>query len=92
MQLNLPPNAKCAPTDTRRRPDQRALENGDSDAAAEEKLRLEEKQRTARKQREENEIEYSPRWFTMENGAWMYNGEYWKERDEGNFTNIPDIY
>ena len=32
-----------APTDTRRRPDQRALENGDLDKAAFEKNRLEEK-------------------------------------------------
>lgn len=41
-----------APSDSRKRPDQRLMENGFWDEANEEKLRLEEKQRTARKQRE----------------------------------------
>ena len=41
-----------APTDTRRRPDQRALENGDMKLATSEKNRLEEKQRAVRKYRE----------------------------------------
>jgi oxysterol-binding protein 1 len=39
-------------TDCRRRPDQRLMEEGDYDRAAEEKHRLEEKQRAVRKQRE----------------------------------------
>jgi hypothetical protein len=38
-----------APTDSRNRPDQRLMENGYFDEANEEKLRLEEKQRTMRK-------------------------------------------
>eukprot|EP00116_Pleurobrachia_bachei_P007523 sb/3467785/ len=38
-----------APTDSRNRPDQRFLEHGDVEGAAEEKLRLEEKQRARRK-------------------------------------------
>ncbi len=37
------------PTDSRRRTDQRLMEEGDLDRAAEEKHRLEEKQRAARK-------------------------------------------
>ena len=41
-----------APTDSRLRPDQRLMEEGKWDEANEEKLRLEEKQRTARRQRE----------------------------------------
>ena len=41
-----------APTDSRRRPDQRLMEEGNWDEANEEKLRLEEKQRAARRQRE----------------------------------------
>lgn len=41
-----------APSDSRKRPDQRLMENGLWDEANDEKLRLEEKQRTARKQRE----------------------------------------
>ena len=41
-----------APSDTRRRPDQRLMEDGRWDEANDEKLRLEEKQRAARRQRE----------------------------------------
>lgn len=41
-----------APTDSRKRPDQRLMEEGKWDEANDEKLRLEEKQRTARRQRE----------------------------------------
>lgn len=41
-----------APTDSRRRPDQRLMEEGRWDEANQEKLRLEEKQRTTRKARE----------------------------------------
>jgi len=41
-----------APTDARRRPDQRLMENGYFDEANLEKVRLEEKQRAARKKRE----------------------------------------
>jgi len=36
------------------------LENGDLKVAAEEKVRLEEKQREARRKREEEGIEYKP--------------------------------
>ena len=46
------------PTDSRRRPDQRALENGDIKLATSEKGRLEEKQRLVRKYMEKNNIEY----------------------------------
>jgi Oxysterol-binding protein len=55
LQLNfMPPSLKnnLPPTDSRFRPDQRALENGDLVKAAEEKVRLEEKQRKMRKDRE----------------------------------------
>ena len=41
-----------SPSDSRKRPDQRLMEDGHWDEANEEKLRLEEKQRSARKQRE----------------------------------------
>ena len=41
-----------APTDSRKRPDQRLMEEGKWDEANDEKLRLEEKQRAARRQRE----------------------------------------
>jgi hypothetical protein len=41
--------ANIAPTDSRLRPDQRALENAQYKLASDEKFRLEEKQRAARK-------------------------------------------
>ena len=57
LQLNYFPKRLhnvVAPTDTRRRPDQRALENGDMKLATYEKDRLENKQRAVRKYKEEN--------------------------------------
>lgn len=50
-QLNEPEEG-VAPTDSRNRPDQRLMENGLWDEANAEKLRLEEKQRAARRARE----------------------------------------
>jgi hypothetical protein len=50
-QLNEPESG-VAPTDTRNRPDQRLMENGLWDEANVEKVRLEEKQRAARRVRE----------------------------------------
>ena len=55
-----------APTDTRLRPDQRLMENALWDDANKEKLRLEEKQRTARKLREAAQTESSDK-FSNEN-------------------------
>lgn len=51
VQLNEPEDG-VAPTDSRRRPDQRLMEEARWDEANQEKLRLEEKQRTNRKARE----------------------------------------
>ena len=51
------------PTDTRRRPDQRALELGDFKLAAKEKERLEVKQRAARAERERLGIIFTPNFF-----------------------------
>jgi hypothetical protein len=51
IELNEPEN-DVAPTDSRRRPDQRLMEDAAWDEANKEKLRLEEKQRSARKKRE----------------------------------------
>ncbi|CAF4580828.1 unnamed protein product [Rotaria socialis] len=58
-----------APTDTRRRPDQRLMEDGRWDEANQEKLRLEEKQRQARKIRESHSTGHDPyrsKWFTKQ--------------------------
>jgi hypothetical protein len=63
LQLNYFPRQykkAIAPTDTRWRPDQRALEEGDMKLAADEKNRLEEKQRAVRKYNEKHKIEQKP--------------------------------
>ncbi|KAF9951591.1 hypothetical protein BGZ72_006927 [Mortierella alpina] len=50
------------PTDSRLRPDQRAMENGEFDVANTEKQRLEEKQRAKRRLQPAGK-EHQPRWF-----------------------------
>ncbi|KAF6303100.1 oxysterol binding protein like 1A [Rhinolophus ferrumequinum] len=81
-------------TDCRLRPDIRAMENGEIDQASEEKKRLEEKQRAARKNRSKSEEDWKTRWFHQGpnpyNGAqdWLYSGSYW----DRNYFNLPDIY
>lgn len=55
LTLNEPEEG-VAPTDSRRRPDQRLMEDGRWDEANAEKQRLEEKQRTARREREREAV------------------------------------
>lgn len=52
--------AVTCPTDSRYRPDQRLLENGDVDEASSQKFRLEEKQRSARRARESHKERWKP--------------------------------
>uniref|UniRef100_A0A673J4F3 Oxysterol-binding protein n=1 Tax=Sinocyclocheilus rhinocerous TaxID=307959 RepID=A0A673J4F3_9TELE len=81
-------------TDSRLRPDIRAMENGDIDLASEEKKRLEEKQRAARKNRSKSDDEWKTRWFHQgpnpHNGSqdWLFSNGYW-DRD---YSQVPDIY
>ncbi|KAL2347146.1 hypothetical protein Fmac_001146 [Flemingia macrophylla] len=60
---------KLPPTDSRLRPDQRCLENGQHEMANSEKLRLEERQRLARKMQEKG---WKARWFAKEKGSNTY--------------------
>ncbi|XP_041804956.1 oxysterol-binding protein-related protein 1-like isoform X1 [Chelmon rostratus] len=82
------------PTDSRLRPDIRAMENGDIDQASAEKKRLEEKQRMARKNRTKSTEEWKTRWFQQgpnpHNKAqdWLCLKGYW----DRNYTHLPDIY
>ncbi|KAH0551732.1 hypothetical protein GP486_007049 [Trichoglossum hirsutum] len=90
------------PTDTRLRPDQRAMEDGEYDFAAVEKNRLEEKQRATRRERENRGEEFVPKWFTKGRcnvtgeEYWVFNGEYWKMREEvahgGKWKGVEDIF
>lgn len=86
------------PTDTRLRPDQRAMEDGKYDFAAEEKNRLEEKQRATRRMREKEGREHGARWFKKERHPitkedyWAFTGEYWQAREKKRWTEVEDIF
>ncbi|XP_033109059.1 oxysterol-binding protein-related protein 2-like isoform X2 [Anneissia japonica] len=97
LQLNnLTPEIKkiACPTDARLRPDIRHLENGDIDSASDEKHRLEEKQRAARKLRNKLKETWRTRWFRLDTNLhtgepdWVYNGKYWA-RD---YSDCPDVF
>ncbi|CDY19393.1 BnaC05g09020D [Brassica napus] len=81
---------KLPPTDSRLRPDQRHLENGEYEAANAEKLRLEQLQRQARRLQEKG---WKPRWFEKdEEGNYRYVGGYWEAREKKNWDKITDIF
>jgi len=87
-----------APTDSRLRPDQRAMENGEYDMAAEEKNRVEEKQRAARREREAAGEEWRSKFFTKKTHPvtkepyWEFNGDYWRRREQGDWSGMDDIF
>ncbi|XP_068624997.1 oxysterol-binding protein-related protein 6-like [Battus philenor] len=74
-------------TDTRLRPDQRALEEGDVETAERLKHQLEQAQRERRREAPD----HKPAWFRkMTEGGeemWVFTGEYWKAREAG----FPDL-
>lgn len=77
-----------APTDSRLRPDQLALERGDLDEAEKLKKQVEEKQRDRRK----NGTSVEPKWFKEQPGeTWVYRGDYFETREKEAFED-PDIF
>ncbi|XP_042472370.1 oxysterol-binding protein-related protein 2A-like isoform X1 [Zingiber officinale] len=82
---------KLPPTDSRLRPDQRHLENGEYEKANAEKLRLEQRQRMARKMQETG---WKPRWFRREgeDGTYRYIGGYWEAREQKKWHECPNIF
>uniref|UniRef100_A0A672TQC5 Oxysterol-binding protein n=1 Tax=Strigops habroptila TaxID=2489341 RepID=A0A672TQC5_STRHB len=81
-------------TDARFRPDQRLLEEGNIEAAASEKQRIEELQRGRRRYMEENNIEYRPKFFKKvidanQREAWVTNDTYWELRKDPGFKCRP---
>uniref|UniRef100_A0A2C9KC96 Oxysterol-binding protein n=1 Tax=Biomphalaria glabrata TaxID=6526 RepID=A0A2C9KC96_BIOGL len=80
------------PTDSRLRPDIRSMEEGKIDQSAEEKNRVEEKQREARKERKKKSKEWQPRWFTLRkvggHEEWIFNRNYWQR----NWQDCADIF
>ncbi len=79
---------------------------GEFTKATTEKLRLEEKQRQARKDRKHADEEYTPLWFDLVGGpgelvrgadkkgevAWSFNARYWQARQQRTWEGCPDIY
>ncbi|XP_011333260.1 oxysterol-binding protein 1 isoform X2 [Ooceraea biroi] len=106
-QLNEPEET-VAPTDSRLRPDQRLMEDGRWDEANAEKLRLEEKQRAARRAREHDAEKaaaqgllyesYEPLWFRKkqdpytDSRCYVFNGEYWDYKSRGDWSRSPNIF
>ncbi|EXJ85764.1 hypothetical protein A1O1_06132 [Capronia coronata CBS 617.96] len=89
---------KLPPTDSRLRPDQHALEQGDHDRAEKLKNQLEEGQRARRKQMEAKGESWNPRWFSrIELGdevVWkLKTGKdgYWEERARGEWTGVVPV-
>jgi hypothetical protein len=86
-------------TDSRLRPDLRALEKHENELAASEKHRLEEKQRKKRKENEKNKnYKHIPMYFTETYDditgdlVYVYNNQYWQDKANKNFTHFPEIY
>ncbi|KAF2857482.1 hypothetical protein K470DRAFT_223296 [Piedraia hortae CBS 480.64] len=86
---------KLPPTDSRLRPDQKALEEGRADDAEELKARLEEQQRVRRR---ELQGEYQPLFFDRvsdDDGLWMLKpGEnsYWRRRETGDWKGVVPVF
>ncbi|UJR15925.1 hypothetical protein I4U23_002845 [Adineta vaga] len=90
-----------APTDSRRRPDQRFMEEAHWDEANQEKLRLEEKQRQVRKQRESEaggQDLYKSKWFKKQYDSltqseiYVYTNEYWECKAKQDWSRCDDIF
>jgi len=90
-----------APTDSRRRPDQRLMEEGRWDEANQEKLRLEEKQRQNRRTRETQtggHDNYTSKWFQKQHDQLtdsemhIYTNEYWQCKQKQDWSRCPDIF
>lgn len=92
VELNeLEPSLKplLPPTDTRFRPDQRLLEEGNIDGAEEQKQRIEQLQRERRRVLQENNMTHRPRFFKKsKDDTWVSNNTYWEMRRDPGFDNV----
>ncbi|XP_036317329.1 oxysterol-binding protein-related protein 7 isoform X2 [Pipistrellus kuhlii] len=80
-------------TDTRLRPDQRYLEEGNIQAAEAQKRRIEQLQRDRRRVMEENNIVHQARFFRRQTDGsgkewWVTNNTYWRLRAEPGYGNL----
>ncbi|KAH2834546.1 hypothetical protein KXV85_005633 [Aspergillus fumigatus] len=88
-------------TDSRLRPDQRALEDGDVDRAEQVKVQLEEAQRARRREMEAAGESWTPRWFKRVDAdedaedVWALKpgkDGYWEERARGTWTGVVPVF
>ncbi|XP_067915033.1 oxysterol-binding protein-related protein 3 isoform X1 [Heterodontus francisci] len=81
-------------TDTRFRPDQRYLEEGNIEAAESQKERIEQLQRERRRILEENNMTHQPRFFRKscedEKELWVSTGTYWELRKDPGFDKLDN--
>lgn len=101
-EITLLEKGKLPPTDSRLRPDQRAVEDGDFDAAEDLKQKLEEAQRRRRKEMEDEDREWKPKWFELVDGGgkgeeeiWVAKGgksSYWEERKQGKWESVETVF
>ncbi|XP_030357373.1 oxysterol-binding protein-related protein 3 isoform X2 [Strigops habroptila] len=90
-ELDLQTRSLLPSTDTRFRPDQRFLEEGNIEGAEMQKQRIEQLQRERRKVLEENNLEHQPRFFRKSNDdSWVSNGTYMDLRKEPGFSKLDN--
>ncbi|KAM9304637.1 oxysterol-binding protein-related protein 3 isoform 4-T4 [Morus bassanus] len=90
-ELDLQARSLLPPTDTRFRPDQRFLEEGNIEGAEMQKQRIEQLQRERRKVLEENNLEHQPRFFRKSSDdSWVSNGTYMDLRKEPGFSKLDN--
>jgi hypothetical protein len=94
VKLNEPED-DVAPTDSRRRPDQRMMEMALWDEASKENLRLEDEQRTRLK----NQKPFEPVWFekiiepcTNQSIYLFKKGSYWEHKNKKDWSICPSIF
>ncbi|KAK4626156.1 Oxysterol-binding [Fulvia fulva] len=92
------------PTDSRLRPDQQALEEGDADKAEALKARLEERQRARRKVLESHGQEWKPQFFEkvptnvvddQSEEVWVLKSDkagYWQKRAAGDWSGVQQVF
>jgi hypothetical protein len=86
------------PTDSRLRPDQKALELRNLDLATSEKVRIENMQRARHRMFEEEKIKYEPCYFSLilneknNDYYYIYKGDYWHDRRIHNFDKLYKIF
>ncbi|GAB2276084.1 Oxysterol-binding protein- protein 1C, partial [Dionaea muscipula] len=85
---------KLPRTDSRLRPDQRHLENGEYELANSEKLRLEQRQWQMIIASRMQQMGWKPRWFARdkETETYRYIGGYWEAREQGKWGLCRDIF